>query len=146
MGSFKKFLEERNATLHVKKGAFHAWLGKSPGEAITAADIAGLTKAEAAPIEAAPSMVSPPDAGDAGDAGETVSEACVLPAVSLCGGYSVHPPFTACTEKQGSQFISTVLPPCNTCETYNCACILTVIGCSRPTCAEKGGQVLVTCE
>lgn len=39
MGSFKQFIEEQEA-IHVKKGAFHAWLGKSPDEKITAADIA----------------------------------------------------------------------------------------------------------
>jgi len=40
MGSFKQFLEEKNLAIHVKKGGFHAWLGKSPDEPITAADIA----------------------------------------------------------------------------------------------------------
>jgi len=38
--SFKDFLSEKKAEIHVKKGAFHAWLGKSPDEPITAADIA----------------------------------------------------------------------------------------------------------
>jgi hypothetical protein len=116
--------------------------------------------ADASPNEAAPTMVGQPDAastGDTGEEAETVSEttapeaampeaACVLAPASLCGGYNVHPPFTLCTERQGAMFISTALAPCNTCETYTCACILNVIGCSRPTCAEKGGQVLVTCE
>jgi hypothetical protein len=40
MSSFKQFLEEKNLAIHVKKGGFHAWLGKSPDEPITAADIA----------------------------------------------------------------------------------------------------------
>ena len=38
MKSFKRFLKE--SAIHVKPGAFHAWLGKSPDEPITAADIA----------------------------------------------------------------------------------------------------------
>jgi hypothetical protein len=129
--------------------------GGAPFDAADAIQV--LTDAGNSPETSVVPETSAPEASapivDAGapDVGLTL---CTVPAPYECGPQApgpAKPPYAFCMKEIGANTgnvwgTAQTVAPCNTCETYNCGCILYELGCRYPTCNEDdGGHVFVTC-
>lgn len=87
------------------------------------------------------------DASSDAESSETSSPVhCSAP--YTCGSTSTDPPYTYCTayKHSGAMGVAMAVAPCNTCETFTCACLLSIVGCRGASCAEHNGQVFVSCD
>lgn len=121
---------------------------EASAEVTIEASVEASVEAGASQPEAEASL---PEAGVQPESAPEAS-ACLLSEKFSCGvfGNTVQwatPPDQYCffQTDNGVHGWSPTTGGCNTCGTYNCACILPLLDCRKPTCDDSGGQVRVTC-